>query len=213
VLRAEPVAASGRRLRQVIEDDPQLSGINQKVVMRKMIPLVSVGSGSRQQFNDNLAYFVDNFGGVALWQPPAEIPSQDAGKELEKGEAQATVTSDVIAGLRATFLADEPAVGAVCSWTCEWHLPLRALFFVLLVVGLVSVTLYAFCCRLRAIGTPYKLYLLGGCLVTLIIGAALLQCDPGLQTLRENNDILYGVLAGLLLFTLIPLLKPRVEKP
>jgi len=215
VLLAEPVASSSKHLRRVIEADPVLTGINQKTVLRKLIPLVSVGSGGREQFKDNLAYFVDNYGGVALWQPPVNLPVQDTApaSASAKDKPVPTMVSELVSGLRATFLADEPAVSAACSFTCEWHLPLRALFFMLFFVGLVSVLLYQVCCRIRAIGKPYKLYLLGGCVLTLIIGQSLLKCDPGLQTLRENNNILFAVLGCLLLFALIPLLKPRVEKP
>jgi len=212
VMLPEPVATSARRLRQLVESDPWLLGGNQEILLGKLVPLVSVGSGSASQFANSMAYFHGNFGGVALWQPPVDLPGP-AGGAVADSSAPATVQDTLTQALRASFLAGEPSASAACSWVCDWHWPLRALFFLLLFIMFGLFMAYGFSSRIRAMGLPYQALLLAGSLVTIINGAALLQCDPGLRFVRENNNILYTLLAVLLLCALVPMLRPRVENP
>lgn len=212
VLLPEPVATSARQLRRLIESDPWLVGGNQEILLRKLIPFVSSGSGTASQFSDNMAYFNDNFGGVALWQPPVDLTAATR-PASGKAAVPATVQTAVTQAVRSTFLAGEPSASATCSWVCDWHWPLRALFFLLLIVMLGLFLLYLISSRIRAIGLRFQIGLIVGSLITITTGASLLQCDPGLKILRENNNFLYILLVILLLCAAVPLLRPKVEKP
>ncbi|MBV8659993.1 MAG: hypothetical protein JO142_19405 [Burkholderiales bacterium] len=198
VLISAPSSERKRQLQQFFETSPVLHGESRRVMLRKVLPLESVGDASPQQLADNMSYYVDNFGGAAFWPRPIKDPA---------------MTATVARSLRATFLADEPRENRICTLVCEWHWPLRAIFLLMLLVGVISFALYLLSCRARALGRPYQLYLILGCIPPLLIGGGLLQCDPGLAALRQDHSLLLGLIIFLLLSGLIPLLKPRVEKP
>ncbi|HEY9102417.1 MAG TPA: putative Ig domain-containing protein [Chitinimonas sp.] len=228
VLLSEPTKTSKKSLRDFVEASPLLVGENRRTFLRKIFPLVSVGSATAEQFNDDMANFMTNFGGVALWPQPAAVPESPAGDKegaKTKDGAKADPAADKAAkpkdkvyeamaqSLRTTFLANEPKESAVCGWVCDHRWPLRAVFVVLMAVGVISFAAYFLSCRVRALGRPYQIYLVLGCLPPLIIGGLLLQCDPGLVNIRDDNTLLFALIGFLILSSIIPLLLPKVEKP
>ncbi|GAB3255484.1 Ig domain-containing protein [Chitinimonas naiadis] len=198
VLLSEPTHVSKSALRDFVEASPLLAGADRRIFLRKLFPMVSVGSATPPQFTDDMAHFMNNFGGVALWPQP----------ELNK-----EVSDHVAHTLRTSFLANEPKESAVCGMVCEYRWPLRAIFAVLMIVGVLSFAAYFLSCRVRALGRPYQIYLLLGCLPPLILGGLLLQCDPSLLDLRDDNSLLFALIGILLISSIIPLLKPKVEAP
>jgi len=194
----EPTTFSKKILREAVETTPDLAGTNRAIVVRRIVPMVSVGSAEARQTSDDMAYFNDNFGGVALWPQPA---ADEATSQL----VEATV--------RSTILAGERSEDAVCNLVCDGRWVLRALFGLLLGVAMVSFALFLFSCRVRALGRPYQLYLAVACIVPLVIGGLLLRCDPDLASADFSNRLLFAVLAVVILTLLVPLLKPRVQKP
>jgi hypothetical protein len=194
----EPTTFSKKALREAVEASPDLAGTNRAIVVRRIVPLVSVGSAGVRQMNDDMAYFNDNFGGVALWPQPA---------------ADAATAQVVEATVRSTILADETREGAVCNLVCNWRWALRAMFWVLLGVALVSLLLFLFSCRVRALGHPFQLYLAVAWIVPAVIGGLLLRCDPDLASADFSKRLLFAVLAVVFVTMLVPLLKPRVQHP
>lgn len=194
----EPTSQSKKILRDAVENTADLAGTNRAIVVRRIVPLVSIGSADARQMGDDMAYFNDNFGGVALWPQPI---------------ADAATSQLVEATVRSTMLAGETREGALCNLVCDGRWVLRAAFWLLLGIALVSLALFVFSCRVRALGRPYQLYLLVAGIVPLVIGGLLLRCDPDLASANFSNRLLFLVLAGVILTMLIPLLKPRVQKP
>lgn len=196
VLLTDPTAQSKRKLRILLAQDDKLNDDDRRVLLRKLIPVVSSGDTSSGEVTDQLAYFADNFGGVGFWATPDR--SQPVGQTIATR-------------IRASFLAKVPEAEQFDAWVCTHRWPLRLAFESLLLLWLVAFALYRTNCRFRKL--PYQLGLLVGAVGVVLLGALLLAGDPGLEGLREGNALL-----GLLLFALIAtiayhILKPRVEKP
>ncbi|GGY13901.1 putative Ig domain-containing protein [Paludibacterium paludis] len=198
VLLPEPVNDTKKALRELAELSPALPGNNRRVFLRKVLPLVSLGSVPEQPLKDDMAYFSDNFGGMALWPKP---------------EADAKLAAFFAQSVQSVILGNESPETPVCTVVCDWRWPLRALFGLFLAAGLVSLLLYAVSCRVRALGRPYQLYLIAIAIVPIVIGTLLMSCDPDLVRLGLSTYLLVAVLAAVILSLLIPLLKPKVEKP
>jgi len=194
----EPTTYSKKTLREAVETTPDLAGTNRAIIVRRIVPMVSVGSAELRQTSDDMAYFNDNFGGVALWPQPV---------------ADAATSQLVETTVRSTILAGERSEDAVCNLVCDGRWALRALFWVFLGIALVSFALFVFSCRVRALGRPYQLYLALAGIVPLVIGGLLLRCDPDLASTDFSNRLLFAVLAVVILTLLVPLLKPRVQQP
>lgn len=194
----EPTTLSKKTLREAVESTPALAGTNRAILLRRILPLVSVGSSQPQQMSDDMAYFNDNFGGVALWPQPV---------------ADATFTHLVETTLRSTILAGETREGALCNLVCDWRWALRAAFWLLLGIVAVSLAALLLSCRVRALGRPYQLYVVVAGIVPLVIGGLLLRCDPDLASANFSNQLLFAVLAVVIVALLVPLLKPKVQRP
>jgi len=194
----EPSTHSKKTLREAVENTASLAGTNRAILLRRILPLISVGSAAPRQVGDDMAYFNDNFGGVALWPQPV---------------ADAGATHLIGTTLRSTILSGEAREGALCNLVCDWRWPLRAAFWLGLGIVVVSLALFLFSCRVRALGRPYQLYLVAAGIVPLVIGGLLLRCDPDLASADFSNRLLFAVLAIVILAMLVPLLKPKVQKP
>lgn len=198
VLLPEPSTRSKKLLREAVETTTDLMGTNRAIIVRRILPLISVGSAEPKQLADDMAYFNDNFGGVALWPQPLANPPLSA--QVEKT-------------VRGTILANEAPESQLCNVVCDWRWALRGVFWLLLVLAVVSLVLYLLSCRVRALGRPYQLYLLVAAVIPLAIGGLLLRCDPDLAASDITSNLLVGVLVFVILSMLYPLLKPRAEKP
>ncbi|TDR82781.1 Ig domain-containing protein [Paludibacterium purpuratum] len=198
----EPSSVSKKALRQYIDTVPALAGGQRVRFLRHILPLVSLGSTDAAQFNDDMLYFNDNFGGAALWPRPITLDAQS--RQLDKS-------------VRASILGGEPTENPVCDQVCNWRWEVRAVFALLALIAVVSLLLYLTSCRIRALGRPYQLYLLLAAIAPLLFGGLLLGCDPDLNTGtgagKLSNILLIVVLVAVILSLLIPLLQPKVEKP
>lgn len=199
VLLSEPSALSKKQLRGRVEAEPTLQGIDRRIFLRKLIPVISIGmpEAESQQFADDLVYFEDNFGGVGFWPLPM---------------AGDTVSPGMSAALRTAFsgAAADGASRPVCDWACENRWPLRALFHLLLLSGAICLALLLWNCAWRA---RWGRYLPLGGIPVVLVGALLLNCDPQLRPLRDGTGLMWTVIAILFVAALWAVLKPKVEKP
>jgi hypothetical protein len=198
VLLTEPTARSRRNLRAAIDQDRDLNEDDRRVLLRKLIPIVSKGSANEQDLADEMAYVADNFGGVGFWTAP--------GRSDPVGHM---VSTKVGAGFLPKGLETEPAL----AWICEYRWPLRLALELLVPLWLVAFLLYQASCRVRRLGLPYQLGLLIGAVGILVLGGILMAGDPALTRMREGNSMLVVVLVALIATIAYHLLKPRVEKP
>jgi hypothetical protein len=196
VLLTDPTVRSKRDLRMAIYQDQSLNEDDRRVLLRKLIPVVSSGDASTGEIADQMAYFADNFGGVGFWATP------------DRNEPTGRMISERI---RASFLTSIPEAERFDAWVCTHRWPLRMAFEALLLLWLIAFLVYRTNCRFRKL--PYQLGLLIGAVGIVVLGALLLAGDPSLDRLREGNSLLLIVLVALIVSIAYHILKPRVEKP
>jgi hypothetical protein len=161
------------------------------------VPLLLLPQDSLQHYRDDLIYVQDNFGGVGFWPAPL------MGPQFNTQQAQA---------LRTTFGPD-PGSGiseALCSIVCPNRWLFRLAFELLLVIGVVCWILLQWRCEWR---DRYGRYALLGTIPPLLVGAALVQCDPALEALRKSNAALVALLLVPLIAAIWVLLKRKEDKP
>ncbi|HET7795919.1 MAG TPA: hypothetical protein VFL64_21200 [Rhizobacter sp.] len=222
VLLSEPTSSSKKTLRAKVDDTSAFQGEMRIVFLKRVMPVLLVptgdvpvagppdaasgpanaasGSRSWEQFDSDVSYASWQFSGVGFW--PVPTGNTATSKEVSK------------------LLADHYYPGAatkldtgVCAWICPNRTPARVLFSALLLTLGVSLALYAWSCRVRRIGRLYVAYLWASALLTVIVGFALLSCDPDLHALRTGNAILYALIALLFAGGAYLSLKPRVVLP
>jgi hypothetical protein len=197
VLLAEPTTQSKKTLRATIEASPGLYGGDRRIFLRSVVPLLLLPQASAEQYRDDLVYVQDNFGGAGFW--PVPLIGQQFSAEQQKA-------------LRNTF-GPPPGIGvsdALCGIVCPNRWLFRLAFELLLLAGAACWLALQLNCEWRA---RYGRYALLGAIPPVLVGAALLQCDPALEGLRQGNAQLIALIAIPLVAALWALLKRKEEKP
>jgi hypothetical protein len=198
VLLTQPTERSMRNVVSKIDEDKKIDEEACRILLHRVIPIVSTGASNEADLYEDLAYASDNFGGAGFWSAPSL--DQDPGR--------------IAAGrIRAAFLQHIPRAEQLNAWICEYRWPLRMAAEALLVVWLIAFMIYRSSCRMRQIGLPYQLGLLLGAIAFLILGALLLVGDPALVQVRQGNALLALLLVALIATVAYHMLKPRVESP
>ena len=197
VLLTEPTTQGKKKLRAAIEASPGLYGGDRRIFLRSVVPLLLLPQASADQYRDDLVYVQDNFGGIGFWPAPL------IGQQFDANQQQA---------LRNTFGPPTGAgVGdALCSVVCPNRWLFRLAFELLLLAGAVCWLLLQWSCEWRA---RYGRYALLGAIPPLLVGAALLQCDPALEALRKGNAQLIALVAIPLIAALWALIKRNEDRP
>ncbi len=197
VFLPEPSSESKKQLRRLIEESPALKGADRRIFLRSVVPLLVLPQRNAQQYEDDVVYVQDNFDGIGFWPAPL-IDSQ--------------ITAEQRHTLRRVFVTDPPSSlsEAVCGVVCPNRWALRLLLELLLLAGVLTWAAFQWNCEWRA---KYgRLALLAG-IPPVIVGAALLQCDPALAGVRNSNAQLVTLIAIPVVAALAALLKRKVEKP
>lgn len=197
VFLPEPSTDSKKQLRRLIEESPALKGGDRRIFLRSVVPVLVLPQRDAQQYEDDLVYVQDNFDGIGFWPAPL-IDSQ--------------ITAEQRHTLRRVFVTDPPSSlsESVCSVVCPQRWALRVLLELLLLAGALTWLAFQWNCEWRA---KYgQLALLAG-IPPVIVGAALLQCDPALAGIRNSNAQLLALIAIPVIAALVALLKRKVEKP
>ena len=207
VLLNEPTTSFKKWLRSRLDDSKTVKGHDRVALLQSLVPVLlhkredepdGLPPARAEQLDDDFAYAKWNYGGVGVWP----LPVVDMGR----GAA--------VNGLLAENYAPTASLrGSLCNFICPIRLPLRLLLQMLLLVGAVSISLYVWNCEVRKIGTPYKVFLLLGATLTAGVALALLTCDPALENWRRGNEVLYVVIALLLVVGAYFVLKPKEALP
>jgi hypothetical protein len=88
--------------------------------------------------------------------------------------------------LSDNFRDDPQGLTGLCNWVCPNRLPLRLLLQTLVLLGGLALGAWMMSCTVRSWGRPYRYFLGGGFVATVVLLQALLQCDPVLAPLRES---------------------------
>lgn len=197
VLLSEPSSDSKKQLRSTIEASPALRGGDRRIFLRSVVPLLVLPQLDTQQYQDDLVYVQDNFDGIGFWPSPLV-------DGLMKNEQREM--------LRRVFVGD-PGLGiseAICGFVCPNRWLLRLLFDLLILAGLLTWVAFQWNCEWRS--RYGRLALLAG-IPPVVLGAALLECDPALAGIRNSNAQLLALIAIPVIAALLALLKRKVEKP
>lgn len=195
VLMAEPTSASKRLLQSRVQNDEALHGINRRVFLRKLVPVLMAGPKPGIQYADDLAFFEDNFGGVGYW--PLLLQPEHA--EMNKVLTRALSTE-----------ADDSILHPLCNFQCEHRWWFRGLFFLALLTGAATLPLVNWRCELRR---RWDLGLKTGSATIGLLFLSLLGCDPALASWREHGALVMLLMVALLLSALWNWVKPREDKP
>jgi hypothetical protein len=166
VVLEEPIEANMRQLRYVIERN--CNSEEQKKILRKIVPVITLGSGETSGLESTLIYLEDNFGGFGFWPLPLREAS---GKDDGNG------TANVIREFLDENEIVEPASG-LCSWLCPKRWAFRIGLFAALLVFIVYALLSAWICELRAVSARYIWYVFGVALLTAAVFFLTFWCDP-----------------------------------
>ena len=198
VLLTQPTERSMREVLTTIDRDKNIDEEDCRVLLHRVIPIVSSGASSESELAEDLAYASDNFDGAGFWA--ATPVNQKLGRMISRR-------------VRASFLARIPQAEQLNAWICDYRWPLRMVAEVLLVLWLIGFVFYQSSCRIRQIGLPYQLALLLGAVAFLLVGALLLVGDPALIEVRQGNTLLALLVVALIATIAYHMLKPRVERP
>ena len=207
-LLAEPTSQAKKDLRASADNNDVLHGHSRVALLNAIAPVLFHGAGNtglagnainEQQFDDDLAYFKWQFGGMGLWP----IPLQDS-----------AMGPTVYKRLAENFSPKNPGpIDGVCQWVCPHRSIVRLLFTDLLLTGAVALGLYHWVCAVRRIGRPYLAFLWLGGVLTMIVGLALLSCDPQLAHVRQGNGPLVALLIATVATGMYYSLRPHTERP
>lgn len=199
VLLSEPTTTSKKALRAAVENAYGLYGNDRRVLLRKIIPVISYNGANPQQFKDDLPYFRDNFGGVGLWRMP--VVGTAAG-------------ADIYQALNHSMRKDGAhAVIGFCNWVCTHRWEVRMGFALLVLADLLALAVMAWAGGLRCLGWGVLASMLAVVAATAAAGGSLLFCDTELKALRQGNIPLLALVAALLGTAAYAMLKPRDIKP
>ena len=208
VLLEEPTGKAKKDLRASADATEALHGHSRVAVLNAIAPVLFHAAGNNglagmsineQQFDDDLAYFKWQFGGMGLW--PMPLHDSKSGPSVYKQLAE-------------NFSPKHPGtIDGVCQWVCPNRGALRLLFMGLLVTGIVSLCLYHWVCAVRRIGRPYIVFLWLGGVLTLVVGLLLLSCDPQLAHVRRGNGPLIALLVATVATGMYYSLRPRIAPP
>ncbi len=207
-LLEEPTSQAKKNLRASADATNVLHGHSRVAVLNAIAPVLFHAAGNtglagmslnEQQFDDDLAYFKWQYGGMGLW--PMPLNNTATGPTVYKRLAE-------------NFSPKNPgAIDGVCQWVCPNRSALRLLFMALLVTGIVSLSLYHWVCAVRRLGRPYIAFMWLGGVLTLIVGLLLLSCDPQLAHVRRGNGLLIALLVATVATGMYYSLRPKVTPP
>lgn len=197
VFLEEPTAESKKQLRLDIEN--ALHGAAREKLLRQIVPVIEFDGRSWQQFEDDVIYLKDNFGGIGLW--PLPFQDTQAAQSTNAADAAAPANS-VEQTLLQHYLkpGGDPDLLA-CRIVCPNRWLFRTAWNLSFGIALLIGGLYLWNCRCRArIERHYLLYLLAAVVPPFSLGLLLLSCDPYLEQVSRGNWPFIGLFALMLGF-------------
>lgn len=194
VLLAEPYSTDKKALRRDIEEN--LPGADRRDLLRMMIPVIVPDGHS--PINDDVIYMGDNFAGIGFWPLPADAAGQQNNAILKQ----------------EYFPDSTNQTSEICGIVCPNRWLFRLAFNFFLITTLVSLAGFLWCCECRTgIRRHFIPILAGTALPLILVGMALLACDPFLEDISGGNDLLFLVLLGIIAYAVWEYWQRRQEIP
>ncbi len=206
ILLPEPTTDSKKELRLLTEwpDVPSLKGSSRKFFLRNLVPVISYNGANDQQFEDDLVYFSDNFGGVSFWTVPLNNPDPQPGAKIYRDVA-------------ATFVvAESSSLDKVGQWICPHRWWLRVLMIVLLLVDAIAISLRFLMCSGPVQTQQYTMFLWALAVLNMLLWMIALGTDPALSDLVKlllSPKFMGAVSAVLMVWIYIQAHQKRYRKP
>lgn len=193
-----PTSANKKELRYLIEK--AFKGIQRRTVLRKIIPVILPPGGDDdtkglQQFEDDLIYFEDNFGGVGLWP----IPTADLENiTLVKQKIESCFNNPADNNLFEKF-----SVGILqgyCRLICPQRAWVRSIFVINLVFLAAWMIGAGWICELRSLLKRLWWCFVGLLVLAFLLMLSLMTCDPSWT--RYSTGIAIALAVILIVFTI-----------
>lgn len=213
VLLSEPTSDTKKIMRARMDNTDAMHGHQRVAFLNSIMPVMfhpvsdpaaPLPKPRQDRLNIDLSYVEWQFGGVGFWPVPLK-PAKPAEPDMES--VTGVLKSNEFLGPTKSTLSP------LCTYVCPNRSIVRLLFEVLLVVGVVSLGAYAWVCEVRRLGMKFVLFLWIGGVSTLLVGMALLSCDPDLLALRRGDNLFYALILALTVGGLYMTFKPRVDPP
>lgn len=206
VVVPEPTRSTKHELRKGFDDTRAAEGSQRIALLDSVVAVnvlaaqrgASLGTPERSGLAADLAYAQWNFGGSGFFPLPV---------------AGARGDDDAMAALRQAYQFPERGSDALCRIVCPHRGPLRLLLQSLALLVAAGTGAYLLHCRVRQFGRRVLIGLWAGAVLALLLGGALLTCDPALAELRAGNRLLYALIVLLCTAGLYYTFKPRVDPP
>jgi hypothetical protein len=213
VLLPEPSTATKKALRQRVEEqfsgEHLYRGIQRRNMLRKVVPVLTPDGGDRRQFEQDVIFLEDNFGGIGLWPLPA-LRDDDAAGDANR------VARMAIDGVRTYYQGDYARPPSkLRNFVCPNRWAFRVAFDILglLIVGygLLAILL----CQLRRFWEKYAWYFLAVIVLWLGTLLSILFYDPFYSEYARGNGLLILLLIGIVLYVawMITNRKRLAERP
>jgi hypothetical protein len=202
VILNEPTTIAKKTLRDTLEKEFQ--GEQRRIMLRKIIPVIippysSSNDETLRQFNDDLVYFEDNFGGVGFWPLPS-VQNTFVSKETRLN-FQDDVGHNIFKILRNGCLS------GYCVTVC----PARAWVIgglVLLTLALAGFSLSSeFVSEFKALFNTYLWAFIGLIFADLVLLFSLVTCVPAWT--NQSDNIIIVLVIALILYLLIRQIQKR----
>lgn len=184
VMLEMPTTDTKKALRLSFEQGESFKGIQRKNMLRKIVPVISpLGHEPDQykQFEDDLIYFEDNFGGVGFWPLPF---AEDKGAEIVEQAVREVFVKKTDLDFIERMVPE--AALSPCKWICpnRWYVRLAydALAFLLFLYALLALRSAA----LRNFFNQNKRYFIASAVATIVIFYSALMCDPYLSNKKDE---------------------------
>jgi hypothetical protein len=188
VLLEEPVVNNMAQLRYEVEK--RYDSRSEKVLLRKIIPVIVPYGYSEAEIEDTLIYMQDNFGGVGIWPLPPDC--SDGAVAVGPGDRVDPKTLN--AKLKALIFNEEPsAASRLCNILCPNRWLMRDFIFFAAVFFLIYGMLSIWLCGLRQVAKSYLGVFLLVLFSTVVVFFFTILCDPYWQD--QLNIIINGFIA------------------
>lgn len=187
VLLNEPSSDAKKQLRLDVENERGLHGADRAEFLRSMVPVLAFDQRNWQQFEDDIVYASDNFGGLGLWAPDFANLALPLGN-LQQSCAQSKQTAVCILRAYREAKNAEKVSSDLGKWVCvnRWVLQLIMSLFLLSAI-VIAVLAYRYCAVQNWVKRYFLWILLGNVAPPLLIFILLLFFDPYLSALSQGN--------------------------
>ncbi len=178
VLLNEPSSDAKKTLRAEIENDTALHGSERADFLRSILPVLHFDNRNWQQFEDDIVYTRDNFGGLGLWAPDFHNLNQPV------PDPSLSCVDSMLMSLCLGQNYEEPSEyagppGWLETTICVQRWPLRLVFAFLMLVLAALIFMYFRFCGAQNFIKRYFPYCLGLVLVpAMVLCMLLLTYDP-----------------------------------